>query len=65
MVKFLGKEYNELQAFIKDNTSGDATVFPYMYKKSSIVIIAWVEIKCTLLDTESIIVITISNYNNF
>ena len=33
MVKFLGKEYNELQAFIKDNTSGDAIVFPYIVQE--------------------------------
>jgi len=39
--------------------------FHTWYKKSSIVIIAWVEIKYVSLDTESIIVITISNYNNF
>ena len=33
MVKFLGKEHNELQAFIKDNTSGDTTVFLYIVQE--------------------------------
>jgi len=33
MVKFLGKEHNELQVFIKDNTSGNATEFPYMVQE--------------------------------
>jgi len=50
---------------LKTTQVGMLWSFYTWYKESSIVIIVWVEIKYAFLDIEFIIVITISNYNNF